>query len=116
MHSKKTRLICVAIAVFAAVGFLGAWLNARGEDGALSEVPSVGGQWDHGASAGRTWSNFLHEKPHSASVQGHQFVDSGCVAGGEWAHVETRSKWVPLTHNQQGFSLCDATPSAATDH
>ncbi len=68
--------------------------------------PLEGGEWDYGANAGRTWSNFKHEQLHSASVHGHEFVDSGCVAGGTWARAQASQRWISILGNQQDRALC----------
>lgn len=42
-----------------------------------------GGEWDHGSTGGRVWSNYQHfEVRHGSSVQGLYFDDSGCQAPG----------------------------------
>lgn len=77
-----------------------------GEEGSHSVAPEEGGEWDYGASAGRTWSNFLNDDAHQASVQGHEFVDSGCVRGEAWARAETSSRWISILNNEQHKNLC----------
>lgn len=84
----------------------GAAFTLGGEEGSHSVHPAEGGTWDYGASGGRTWSNFQNDKPHSASVRGHTFVDTGCVKGGEWARAETASRWVSILRNEQDKKLC----------
>ena len=103
MRKKAVALVVATVIVLG-----GGWaFIAKGEEGAHEVVPEIGGQWAYGASGGRTWSNFLHEQPHGASVQGHTFVDSGCVPGGRWARAEAPVKWVPLLPNDQDIRLCE---------
>lgn len=57
--------------------------------GSAAAVPTDGGDWDHGSSGGRVWSNFWHPSAwHGASVQGKTFVDSGCKAPDIWARAQ----------------------------
>ncbi len=76
------------------------------EQGSHTVHPVEGGEWDYGSSSGRTWSNFQHEKSHSASTQGHEFVDSGCVAGHSWARAEAQSRWLSALGDKQNKSVC----------
>lgn len=103
--SKKfIAIVIAAIVVIAALFFL---FFSGGEQGSHSVTPAEGGTWDYGSSAGRTWSNFHNEKPHSAWVRGHAFVDSGCTAGGDWARATTGSHWVSAFKDTQGIELCN---------
>ncbi|WP_420830320.1 lactococcin 972 family bacteriocin [Corynebacterium uropygiale] len=64
--------------------------------GVASAEAVAGGEWDHGNSGGRVWSNFFHPTAaHGSSVQGHQYVDSGCVAPNVWARAQSHSKYLP---------------------
>lgn len=76
------------------------------EQGSHSVTPEEGGEWDYGASGGRTWSNFRHEKPHHSTVKGHEFVDSGCAKPGQWARVEAPSRWISILGDEQDKGLC----------
>lgn len=105
MQNKK--VIGAIVVGIIAIGGGGIALTSGGEEGSHTVTPKEGGQWDYGASAGRTWSSFLNDAPHSASVQGHSFVDSGCVKGGDWARAEAPSKWLTISDNEQNISLCD---------
>lgn len=70
--------------------------------------PRDGGEWDHGNSGGRVWSNYWHPKAaHGASVQGHTYVDSGCVAPGLWARAQAKSKWTPWATDGAYYRFCD---------
>lgn len=108
LKQKKFKTIVIAAIVGIALLIVaGMAVSSLGRDeGSHTVHPAEGGEWDFGASAGRTWSNFLHDRPHSASVQGHKFVDSGCVRGGDWARAEAPSKWIPVGRNEQSKALC----------
>lgn len=96
-------------AALAAVVLVGGGVAATmigGDDGPYTVHPAEGGEWDHGASAGRTWSHFQNDRSHSASVQGHTFVDSGCVSGGGWARAEAKSRWISALGNEQNMAVC----------
>lgn len=55
--------------------------------------PRDGGDWQHGASGGRVWSNYWHTRfVHGSSVQGRDYVDSGCVAPNVWSRANARSR------------------------
>lgn len=82
-------------------------VTAGGEEGSHSITPPEGGTWDYGASGGRTWSNFQHDRPHHASVTGHRYEDSGCVRGGDWARAQTDSRWISVLGNTQEKGWCD---------
>lgn len=104
-QSKKfIAIVVAAIMVIAAIFLL---FFAGNEQGTHTVTPSEGGTWDYGSSAGRAWSNFHHDKPHRAWVQGHTFVDSGCIAGGDWARATAGSHWVSVFKDTQGIELCD---------
>ncbi|WP_083987644.1 lactococcin 972 family bacteriocin [Corynebacterium mustelae] len=77
------------------------------EIGVASAEPRDGGWWDHGNSGGRVWSNYWHpDWNHGASVSGHTSVDSGCVSPNQWAHAQTRSKWLPWSIDGSYYRFC----------
>lgn len=83
MLSKTKKLLCVGAAAVALSGISVAAAETRD-----------GGQWDHGSSGGRVWSHYWHPGIiHATSVDGHEFVDSGCQAPGLWARAQAKSKW-----------------------
>lgn len=104
---KSPKALWAGTVITAVLVCGGGYLAFGGSDeGAYTIQPAEGGEWDYGSSGGRTWSNFRHEAPHSTSVQGHEFVDSGCVAGNSWARVQAPSRWLAALGDQQDKSLC----------
>ncbi|WP_448854191.1 lactococcin 972 family bacteriocin [Corynebacterium frankenforstense] len=70
-------------------------------------VPADGGDWDHGNSGERVWSNYWHPNvTHGSSVQGHEYVDSGCVAPNIWARAQAHSKYVPWGRDGAYYRFC----------
>lgn len=66
-----------------------------------------GGIWNHGNSGGRVWSNFWHPTDnHGSSVQGHEYVDSGCQGADTWARAQTHSKWLPWGIDGSYYRFC----------
>ena len=54
-----------------------------------------GGMWEHGKGGGRVWSNYHHPSVnHGSSVNGHQYVDSGCQPANTWARAQASSRWL----------------------
>lgn len=75
--------------------------------GIASAEPRDGGDWDHGASGGRVWSNYWHPNVnHGASVQGRDFIDSGCVGPNIWARAEARTKITPWSADGAYYRFC----------
>lgn len=102
---NRQRLIIAIVALILVIG--GVLAITGGKDFSESVIPAEGGRWDYGSSAGRTWSNFLNDKPHSASVQGHEFHDTGCIKGETWARAQTGSKWIGILGDEQEKQLCE---------
>ncbi|MDO4631273.1 MAG: lactococcin 972 family bacteriocin [Corynebacterium sp.] len=100
----KTKLRTL-LALIVAVPVITLALITSRDEGAHSVTPPEGGTWEYGASGGITWSNFKNDQPHSASVQGHTFVDSGCVENG-WARVQAPTKWITVFKNEQYIAMC----------
>lgn len=66
-----------------------------------------GGQWHHGNSGGRVWSNYWHPKvKHGSSVQGRTYVDSGCVSPNIWSRAQTKSKITPWGVDGSYYRFC----------
>lgn len=87
MRSLKKPMLAAATA-----GTLA--LAGVGVAGAVTDFVD-GGQWDHGNDGGRVFSNYHHPAVnHGSSVQGHEFVDSGCQPANEWARAQAKSKFV----------------------
>lgn len=106
MKATKTLWASLAGSVVLLCG--GGYLVFGGsEQGAHTIHPTDGGEWDFGSSGGRTWSNYLHDKSHSASVQGHEFRDSGCIASGSWARAEAPSRWLSALGDEQDKKVCE---------
>lgn len=54
-----------------------------------------GGTWEHGNGGGRVWSNYHHpELSHGSSVNGHEYVDSGCQPADTWSYAKAKSKFI----------------------
>lgn len=106
MVNNKKAIVAVAIA---AMGALGVSAVVFGHDeGSHTVQPAIGGKWDFGASGGLTWSNYIVDKPHSASVHGHTYMDTGCVAPNTYARARAEAKWIGILQNEQDIALCDA--------
>ncbi|WP_448854194.1 lactococcin 972 family bacteriocin [Corynebacterium frankenforstense] len=98
-------LVAVGCATAIAAGL--ACVPQSGSDEERHTVhPQEGGEWDFGSSAGRTWSNFLHQESHASTVRGHAFVDTGCVHGGDWARARAPPRWIPGIPDAQDKRLC----------
>lgn len=113
--TKKTVAWSVVGAVVVVLGAGTYCMTAGGEEGSFSVHPPEGGTWDYGASAGRTWSNFQNDRPHSSSVTGHTYVDSGCVRAGDWARAQTSSRWITVLGNTQDKALCEGPGAPGSD-
>ncbi|PZR03336.1 MAG: lactococcin 972 family bacteriocin [Corynebacterium kroppenstedtii] len=75
--------------------------------GTAMAEPRDGGDWDHRNSGGRVWSNYWHPSVnHGSSVQGHEYVDSGCQPRGVWARAQTHSKWNPFGKDGSYYRFC----------
>ncbi len=105
MKAKKIAAVVVAMVVI--IGGGGYASAERKNIGSHTITPPEGGEWDYGASGGRTWSNFLHDKRHATSVHGHEFHDSGCVKGGQWARAQASQRWMPFARDEQSRRLCE---------
>ncbi|QDZ42496.1 lactococcin 972 family bacteriocin [Corynebacterium sp. sy039] len=103
--SKKSWIISGVGAGALIIAGAGA-LTIGGEVVPTTINPAEGGEWSYGASGGRTWSYFQHEKSHSASVQGHDYVDTGCLDGRTWARAQTHSRWISILGNEQDKEVC----------
>lgn len=106
MEIKKKTKLRVLAAVAGVVVLVGVATTVGGDVESTTVHPAEGGEWDYGASGGRTWSNFFHDAPHSASVRGHEYVDTGCVRGGEWARAQAPQRWIAILGNEQDKALC----------
>ncbi|AWB83463.1 lactococcin 972 family bacteriocin [Corynebacterium liangguodongii] len=79
-------------------------LSMAGMAAAVAE-PKDGGDWDHGSSGGRVWSNYWHPSVnHGASVQGLRYVDSGCQPAGTWARAQAPSN--PIWSDGSYYRFC----------
>lgn len=101
--TKGLILGCVAVVLLGGV----VATTVGGDVEPATVHPAEGGEWDYGATAGRTWSNFQHDSSHSATVHGHEFVDTGCVQGGTWARAQAPQRWISILGNQQNKSVCE---------
>ncbi|WP_082121429.1 lactococcin 972 family bacteriocin [Corynebacterium uterequi] len=103
---SKNKWLAAGAVVFllAGGGIVATTYNPQG--GSFSEAPAEGGQWEHGSSAGRTWSHFLHDQSHGARIKGREDVDSGCVPGGEWARAQGPSRILVILGDEQEYYLC----------
>lgn len=98
MHIKSKKLFASGMV---------ALLIAGASAGAAVAEPRDGGDWDHGSSGGRVWSNYWHPtNAHGSSVQGHTFVDSGCVGADVWARAQAKSKFLPWGVDGAYYRFC----------
>lgn len=96
MRSMRKKL---AVTSAIAVAFLGS--------GVAFAEPRDGGDWDHGVSGGRVWSNYWHPGVnHGASVQGHEYVDSGCQVANVWARAQAKEKISPWGRDGSYYRFC----------
>lgn len=75
--------------------------------GVASAEHAAGGEWEHGNSGGRVWSNYWHPQfNHGSSVQGHEYVDSGCQGPGVWSRAQTHTKYIPWAKDGAYYRFC----------